>query len=93
MITLASQKYTDIWSSCGTKEVKNEQVFLISTKLNVRIFGIRCLRQCDTRTDRYKTGNGETLSSMSLVKIEGELILPSPRSSLARLEPKGVTLL
>ena len=43
----------------NTQEVKNER-FLISTRQNnVRIFGIRCLRQSDKRTDRYQTRNVE----------------------------------
>ena len=43
--------------------------FLISTrqKNNVRIFGVRCLRQSDKRTNGYKERNGEnTLSKLGL---------------------------
>ena len=33
-------------------------VYSFTGKNNVRIFGIRCLRQSDKRTNRYKTRNG-----------------------------------
>ena len=57
----------------NAQEVKNAR-FLISTRQNnVQMFSIRHL---DKATNRYQTQNGDTLSSMSPVKIVGENSCP-----------------
>ena len=62
-----------------TRGYKNER-FLISTRQNkVQIFGIHCLRQTNIKQEMVKT-----LSSMSLLKIVGELHWKAP--SLAKIE-------
>ena len=70
-----SFRYRVLYLNQNTQDVKNE-LFLISTgQSNVRNFGKCCLRQSDERTNRYKIRTGERLSSMSLLKIVGELVI------------------
>ena len=58
-MTISGKTWTMTISNQNTQEVKNE-CFLISTRQNnVRIFGIRCLRQSDKQANRYNTQNGE----------------------------------
>ena len=65
----------------NTQEVKNERFLIFTIQNNVRIFGILAFGKATKQTD-IKHEMGKRFRLMSLLKIVGEKLPPSQRSSL-----------